>query len=61
MKMSNDNKATWLGIITSVVMATAVLDWDTLDFTLPSTYFKILVLALPALGGTVSTIKEKTN
>lgn len=59
--MSNDNKATWLGIITSVVMATAVLDWDTLDFTLPSTYFKILVLALPALGGTVSTIKEKTN
>jgi len=58
--MNNDNKATLFGIITSVVMATAVLDWDSLDFHLPSTYFKILVLALPAIGGTVSTIKPKS-
>ena len=57
--MNNNNKATLLGILTSVVMATAVLDWDTLDWHLPSTYFKVLVLALPALGGTVSTIKTK--
>ena len=57
--MNNNNKATLLGILTSVVMATAVLDWDTLDWNLPSTYFKVLVLALPALGGTVSTIKTK--
>ena len=59
MKINNDNKATILGILTSVVMATAVLDWDSLDWHLPSTYFKILVLALPALGGTVSTIKPQ--
>lgn len=59
MKINNDHKSTILGVLTSLVMATAVLDWDTLDFTLPSTYFKILVLALPAIGGTISTIKPK--
>lgn len=58
MKISNDHKSTILGVMTSVVMATAVLDWDALDFHLPSTYFKILTLALPAIGGTVSTIKS---
>jgi len=59
MKINNDNKSTILGILTSIVMATAVLDWDALDYTLPSTYFKILTLTLPAIGGTLSTIKEK--
>ena len=58
--MNNNNKATLLGVATSVVMALAILDWDNLDFSLPSTYFKILVLALPAIGGTISTIKPNS-
>jgi len=59
MKLNNSNKSTILGVLTSIVMATAVLDWDALDYSLPSTYFKILTLALPAIGGTMSEIKEK--
>ncbi len=59
MKLNHNHAATILGWLTSAVMATAVIDWDSLDYHRPSTYFKILALALPAIGGSVSTIKQK--
>lgn len=59
--MNNNNKATLLGILTSVILAVSVLDWDSLDFTLPSTYIKILAIVLPAIGGSISTIKPKKD
>lgn len=50
--------STWAGILTSVVQALAVLDLDTMDYSLPSTWIKIVLILLPAAGGYVSTIKQ---
>lgn len=50
--------ATIFGIATSICTALAVVDLDKLDYSLPSTYFKLLVLALPAVGGYMSTITK---
>jgi hypothetical protein len=56
-KKRKDLAATGLGIMTSLVMALALIDFDTIDFSKPNDIIKILVILLPAIGGKVSTIK----
>tara|TARA_R110000868_G_scaffold349147_1_gene610451 strand:- start:380 stop:571 length:192 start_codon:yes stop_codon:yes gene_type:complete len=50
--------ATIFGIATSICTALAVVDLDTLNFSLVSTYFKLIILTLPAIGGYMSTITK---
>ena len=57
--MSKDKLATILGILTSLCTAYAVLDIDTLNFSLASTYFKLVIIGIPAITGYFSTIKSK--
>lgn len=57
IKKQKNKQSTILGMLTTLVMALAVIDWDNLNWNLPSTYFTILVIALPTLNGYVSTIK----
>ena len=56
-KKRKDLAATGLGIMTSLVMALALIDFDTIDFSKLNDIIKILVILLPAIGGKVSTIK----
>ena len=53
--------ATLLGIATSVCTAWAVVDFDALDFHNVKTYFKLIVIGLPAVGGYLSVIKDKDD
>lgn len=57
MKDKHDLTATILGLLTSITTALAVVDLDALDYTLVSTYFKLAILCLPAIGGYLSTVK----
>ncbi len=59
MKKANRGRmATILGVLTSLVTALALVDFDSLDYTSINTWIKILILALPAIGGTVSEVKD---
>lgn len=58
--MTKDRLATLLGLLTSLCTAYAVLDIDALDFTKVKTWIKLIIIGLPAVGGYVSTIKDKT-
>lgn len=53
-----DRVATAYGILTSLVTALALVDFNAIDLTKPNDVIKILVLALPAIGGYLSTAKE---
>lgn len=57
-KKKKDLAATAFGVITSLVMALALIDFNTIDLTKPNDIIKLLVVCLPAIGGKVSTIKE---
>ena len=57
--MCKDKQATILGILTSLCTAYAVLDVDTINFHLISTYFKLAIIGIPAIQGYFSTIKTK--
>lgn len=57
-KLNASALATIFGIATSICTALAVVDLDALDFSLPSTYFKLIILLLPAIGGYMSTITK---
>jgi len=59
MKLNKDLTATILGLLTSITTALAVVDLDALDYSLVSTYFKLAILCLPAIGGYLSEIKQK--
>jgi type III secretory pathway component EscS len=56
-KRKKDFAATILGLITSLVMALTLIDFNTIDFSNPNDIIKLLVVLLPAIGGKVSTIK----
>jgi len=56
-KKKKDLAATAFGLITSLVMALALIDFNTIDLSKPNDIIKILVVCLPALGGKISTIK----
>ena len=53
-----DYAATGFGSLTSLVTALALIDFNTIDLTKPNDVIKLLVLALPAIGGHFSTVKE---
>ena len=57
VRKKKSNQATILGVFTSLLIALEVMDWDNLDWGLPSTYFKLLSLSLPAIGGYLSQVK----
>ncbi len=57
--MNNRKKATVLGILTSVATALTFIDIDKLDWSLPSTYLKLIVIILPAIGGGASEISVR--
>lgn len=57
-KINGNALATILGIATSIATALSVVDLDALNYHLVSTYFKLLVLALPAIGGYMSTLNK---
>ena len=50
--------ATVLGLLTSLYSSLVLVDLDTLNYSLPSTYMKLLGLILPAIGGFVSEVKK---
>lgn len=62
MRKRNNNlnsiAATMLGLLTTIVTAMAVIDIDALDWQKLSTYFKLLVVIMPAVGGYLSEIKQ---
>lgn len=58
MKQKQRSKtATLLGIATSLVTALVLIDFDQIDWTSVNDWLKILVAALPTLGGAVSEVK----
>ncbi len=54
-----DYAATALGIITSLVTALTLIDFNKIDIQNPNDIVKLLVVCLPALGGGISQIKKK--
>lgn len=58
-KQSRSKIATLLGAVTSLVSALVLIDFDTLNWTSVNDWLKLLVVALPALGGFVSEVKGK--
>lgn len=59
MKLNNDVLATILGLGTTICTALAVIDWST--FNMKADWFKIIIIALPAIGGYYSKIKDKNE
>ena len=59
MKISKANQATLLGVLTSVATALTLVDLDKLDYSLPSTWVKLFVVIMPAIGGSLSSINTK--
>lgn len=58
IRKQKSRQASVFGILTSVVTALAVFpDIDSLDFSKPSTWLKLCVVVLPAIGGIKSQIK----
>lgn len=53
-----DYAATGFGILTSLVTALTLIDFDQFSFEKPNDVVKLLVVLLPAIGGHVSTIKK---
>lgn len=60
-KRMRSHLATILGVATSVCTAWAVVDFDAIDFNNPKTYIKLVVIAIPAVGGYVSVLKGKDD
>ncbi len=58
MKINRNKSATLLGIVTSIVMALTLLDLDSMDFSKPNTWVKILALLMPTIGGAASSLNE---
>ncbi len=58
-KKLRNHLATILGAGTAVATAFAVINFDTFD--IKKDWFKLIVIGLPALGGYMSTIKNKED
>ncbi len=58
MKLTKSNKATIAGYLMAIYGATMVLDLDTLDYSLPSTYVKLFgAIIMPILAGHSTQLK----
>lgn len=57
-RKQRSNTATLLGILTSLVTALVLIDFDTINWHSINDWLKILVAALPALGGSVSEVTK---
>lgn len=58
-KKQNSLIATIVGLLTSVATAIVVIDFTTFDFKNPNDIMKLFVIAMPAIGGYMSQLKEK--
>lgn len=60
-KALRNHLATALGLVTSICTAWAVVDFDALDYGHVKTYIKLFVVAMPAVGGYLSVLKDKDD
>jgi hypothetical protein len=58
-KKKNSLIATIVGLLTSVATAIVVIDFNTFNFKNPNDIMKLFVIAMPAIGGYMSQLKEK--
>jgi hypothetical protein len=58
-KKQNSLIATIVGLLTSVATAIVVIDFNTFNFQNPNDIMKLFVIAMPAIGGYMSQLKEK--
>lgn len=58
-KKKNSLIATIVGLLTSVATAIVVIDFNTFNFKNPNDLMKLFVIAMPAIGGYISQLKEK--
>ena len=58
-KKQNSLIATIIGLLTSVATAIVVIDFTTFSFKNPNDLMKLFVIAMPAIGGYMSQLKEK--
>lgn len=56
-KICKSKLATFLGLLTSVATAIAVIDFNTFNFKNVNDLMKLFVIAMPAIGGYLSKIK----
>lgn len=57
-KKKRDYAATGIGIVTSLVMALTLINFDTFDYTSVNQWVKLLVVCLPAIQGKITTMKK---
>lgn len=57
-KNTNSIIATIVGLLTSVATAIVVIDFNTFDFNNPNDLMKLFVIAMPAVGGYMSQLKD---
>lgn len=60
-KTTRNNLATWAGLLTTIIQAAVLIDFDTINYRSVNDWMKILVVVAPAVGGYLSEIKTKQN
>lgn len=56
--LNKSSKATISGYVAAIMNASLVIDWDHLDWSLVSTYVKVIVgLGLPIVSGHMTQLK----
>lgn len=60
-KEQKSSLATALGLISSIVTALAVIDFDNWNCRKPSDIMKVVIIVLPILCGHFTTIKDKDD
>lgn len=59
--ISKSNQSSLLGVLTTIIMAVAVIDFNTFDFNKSADLWKLLLIIVPAFGGAVSSINTKAQ
>lgn len=60
-KLKRDYAATGIGVLTSLVMALTLIDFDTFNPKSVNEWVKLLVVCLPAIQGKITTMKKPGN